>query len=103
VLSACDTAAGAQQSGEGLYGLQRALNAAGARSTLLSLWKVDDWATARFMQDYYRLLKQGKGRMEALLAVQEAFRTNPELERWSDPHYWAAWQLVGETGPIKGI
>jgi hypothetical protein len=55
------------------------------------------------MQDYYRLLKQGKGRMEALLAVQEAFRTNPELERWSDPRSWAAWQLVGETGPIQGI
>ena len=103
VLSACDTLAGAQQSGEGLYGLQRALNAAGARSTLLSLWKVDDWATARFMQDYYGLLKQGKGRMEALLAVQEAFRTNPPQRGWNDPRYWAAWQLVGETGPIPGL
>ena len=103
VLSACDTAAGAQQSGEGLYGLQRALNAAGARSTLLSLWEVDDYATARFMQDYYGLLKQGKGRMESLLAVQEAFRTNPPQRGWNDPRYWAAWQLVGETGPIQGL
>jgi CHAT domain-containing protein len=103
VLSACDTLAGAQQSGEGLYGLQRALNAAGARSTLLSLWKVDDQATYGFMQRYYELLKQGKGRMEALLAVQQEFRTNPELGRWSDPRYWAAWQLVGETGPIQGL
>jgi CHAT domain-containing protein/Tfp pilus assembly protein PilF len=103
VLSACDTAAGAQQSGEGLYGLQRALNAAGARSTLLSLWKVDDYATFGFMQGYYELLKQGKGRMEALLAVQQEFRTNPKIREWKDPRYWAAWQLVGETGPIKGI
>jgi CHAT domain-containing protein len=103
VLSACDTAAGTQQSGEGLYGLQRALNAAGARSTLLSLWKVDDQATYGFMKRYYELLKQGKGRMEALLAVQQIFRTNPDLVRWKDPRYWAAWQLVGETGPIPGI
>ena len=103
VLSACDTAAGAQQSGEGLYGLQRALNAAGARSTLLSLWEVDDYATFGFMQRYYELLKQGKGRMEALLTVQKEFRTNPKLGRWSDPRYWAAWQLVGETGPIQGL
>ena len=78
-------------------------HAAGARSTLLSLWKVDDQATYGFMKRYYELLKQGKGRMEALLAVQQIFRTNPDLVRWKDPRYWAAWQLVGETGPIPGI
>ncbi|MFM9101440.1 MAG: CHAT domain-containing protein, partial [Cyanobium sp.] len=99
VLSACDTASGDQQSGEGLFGLQRALSVAGARSTLLSLWRVDDDATAYFMERYYTLLKQGKGRMEALLAVQEEFRTNPQLPAWQDERYWAAFQLVGETGP----
>ena len=103
VLSACDTASGDQQSGEGLYGLQRALSVAGARSTLLSLWKVDDDATAYFMERYYTLLKQGKGRMEALLAVQEEFRTKPLNNAWEDFRYWAAFQLVGETGPIQGF
>jgi CHAT domain-containing protein len=103
VLSACDTASGEQQSGEGLFGLQRALSVAGARSTLLSLWKVDDDATAFFMERYYSLLKQGKGRMEALLAVQEEFRTKPEKNAWADYRYWAAFQLVGETGPIGGL
>ena len=103
VLSACDTAAGMQQSGEGLYGLQRALNVAGARSTLLSLWKVDDNATAYFMERYYHLLKQGKGRLEALLAVQEEFRTKPLHSAWKGLRYWAAFQLVGETGPIQGL
>ena len=103
VLSACDTASGEQQSGEGLFGLQRALSVAGARSTLLSLWKVDDDATAFFMERYYTLLKQGKGRMEALLAVQEEFRTKPEKNAWADYRYWAAFQLVGETGPIGGL
>ena len=103
VLSACDTASGDQQSGEGLFGLQRALSVAGARSTLLSLWKVDDDATAYFMERYYTLLKQGKGRMEALLAVQEEFRTKPQLPAWEDYRYWAAFQLVGETGPINGL
>ena len=104
VLSGCDTASGAQQSGEGLFGLQRALSVAGARSTLLSLWKVDDDATAFFMERYYTLLKQGKGRMEALMAVQEEFRTKPLLKNaWADYRYWAAFQLVGETGPIGGL
>jgi len=100
VLSACDTASGEQQSGEGLFGLQRALSVAGARTTLLSLWKVDDAATAYFMQRYYTLLQQGKGRMEALLAVQQEFRTDPPRKEWSDYRFWAAWQLVGDSGPI---
>ena len=103
VLSACDTAAGEQQSGEGLFGLQRALSVAGARTTLLSLWKVDDAATAYFMQRYYTLLQQGKGRMEALLAVQQEFRTDPPRKEWSDYRFWAAWQLVGDSGPIPGV
>ncbi|MFM7361109.1 MAG: tetratricopeptide repeat protein [Cyanobium sp.] len=103
VLSACDTASGEQQSGEGLFGLQRALSVAGARTTLLSLWKVDDAATAYFMQRYYTLLQQGKGRMEALLAVQKEFRDKPPRTEWEDYRYWAAWQLVGESGPIPGI
>jgi CHAT domain-containing protein/tetratricopeptide (TPR) repeat protein len=103
VLSACDTASGEQQSGEGLFGLQRALSVAGARTTLLSLWKVDDEATAYFMQRYYTFLKQGKGRMEALLAVQQEFRDKPPRTEWEDYRYWAAWQLVGDSGPIPGI
>lgn len=103
VLSACETASGSFQSGEGVYGLQRALTVAGAHSTLLSLWKVDDDATAFFMERYYSLLKKGKGRMEALLAVQNEFRTNPKIPAWEDFHYWAAFQLVGESGPINGL
>ncbi|MCS5691713.1 tetratricopeptide repeat protein, partial [Cyanobium sp. FGCU-6] len=103
VLSACDTATGEQQSGEGLFGLQRALSVAGARTTLLSLWKVDDGATAYFMQRFYTLLQQGKGRMEALLTVQQEFRSDPPRTEWEDYKYWAAWQLVGDPGPIPGI
>ena len=100
VLSACDTASGEQQSGEGLFGLQRALSVAGARTTLLSLWKVDDAATAYFMQRYYTLLQQGKGRMEALLAVQQEFRSDPPRKEWSDYRFWAAWQLTGDSTPL---
>ena len=103
VLSACDTASGTLQTGEGVYGLQRALTVAGARSTLLSLWKVDDGATAAFMQRYVALLKQGMGRMEALAAVQQEFRSNPPEPDWADHKFWAAWQLTGDGGPIPGL
>jgi tetratricopeptide (TPR) repeat protein len=102
VLSACETAAGEHQSGVGLYGLQRALQVAGARSTLLSLWKVDDAATAAFMERYYdKLLNQRMGKREALLAVQREFRNGELNPSWKDWAYWAAWQLVGDPGPLR--
>ena len=107
VLSACDTASGDQQSGEGLYGLQRALSVAGARSTLLSLWKVDDAATLEFMVRFYKRLKSGQGRSDSLAAVQAEFRSGlvkgPKGEDWTHPYYWAAWQLVGDWRPISGL
>jgi len=105
VLSACSTGQGDSKTGEGLYGLQRALTVAGARSTLLSLWKVDDDATRAFMVRYYTLLKEGKGRGEALVQVQREFRTDPayKAKGWDRPYYWAAWQLTGDWKPIKGL
>ncbi len=105
VLSACSTGQGEIRSGEGVYGLQRALTVAGARSTLLSLWKVDDAATAVFMTRYYSLLKEGKGRGEALVQVQREFRTDPayKAKNWDRPYYWAAWQLTGDWKPIQGL
>ncbi|MFY8148152.1 MAG: CHAT domain-containing protein [Prochlorococcaceae cyanobacterium] len=103
VLSACDTGSGAVQSGEGLYGLQRALTVAGARSTLLSLWKVEDAATAEFMQRYYERLREGLAPMEALVKVQEEFRIHPSRRDWQSPSAWAAWQLTGGDQPLQGL
>jgi len=107
VLSACSTGQGEVRTGEGVYGLQRSLTVAGARSTLLSLWKVDDAATAEFMIRFYKRLKAGEGRSDALAKVQEDFRTgkvkSPDGSNWKEPYYWAAWQLVGDWRPIKGF
>ncbi|MCP9928831.1 CHAT domain-containing protein [Cyanobium sp. CH-040] len=108
VLSACSTGAGDIQSGEGLYGLQRALTVAGARTTLLSLWKVDDRATASFMEAFYKRLKAGVGRADALADTQADFRSGvissrKQGEDWSEHYYWAAWQLVGDWRPVQGL
>jgi CHAT domain-containing protein/tetratricopeptide (TPR) repeat protein len=108
VLSACSTGAGDIQSGEGLYGLQRALTVAGARTTLLSLWKVDDRATAAFMEAFYQRLKAGAGRADALADTQADFRSGvissgKTGEDWSEPYYWAAWQLVGDWRTVQGL
>jgi CHAT domain-containing protein/tetratricopeptide (TPR) repeat protein len=101
-LSACDAGSGDIRTGEGVYGLQRALIVAGARSMLLSLWPVPDAATCEFMVRFYTLLKQGAGRFDALVAVQREFRQHGNV-RWRHPYYWGAWQLIGDGGPISGL
>ena len=108
VLSGCDTGLGDVLIGEGLYGFQRSLAIAGVKSTLLSLWKVDDKATAEFMVRFYKRLKAGESRSDALVATQKEFRdgvvSDPKSKKvWNSPYYWAAWQLVGDWRPINGL
>ena len=98
-LSACDTALGNILGSEGVFGLQRALSVAGSRSTLLSLWKVDDNSTSDFMKRFYSKLVQGMGKYDALTEVREEFRLHP-VPAWRHPYYWAAFRLSGDTGPI---
>jgi CHAT domain-containing protein len=73
VLSACDTGLGKQAAGEGVLGLQRAFQAAGARSLLISLWGVNDAATSVLMEEFYTNLWSKK--MSKLQALQQAQRT----------------------------
>ena len=93
-LSACDTALGKEMGGEGLVGLTRAFQYAGARSVLASLWGVADDSTARFMERFYGYLHDGKTKDEALRAAQiDQIR---EKGGASHPFYWAAFELNGD-------
>jgi CHAT domain-containing protein len=94
VLSACETGLGLQIRGEGLISLQRALQLAGARSTLTSLWKVEDNATQTLMIEFYRNLWEKKlGKLEALRQAQLTMlrEYDPETGRLRGP---------GEISPI---
>jgi CHAT domain-containing protein len=90
-LSACQSGLGKEMGGEGLLGLTRAFQYAGARSVLASLWSVDDDSTAELMRHFYRRLRDGASKDEALRTAQlEMIRTRPH------PFYWAAFQLSGD-------
>lgn len=90
VLSACETGLGEIQSGEGVWGLQRAFQLAGARQVLGSLWKISDEATVVFMQHFYsNYLQKGKA-SEAYQVAMTATR-----KQYPHPYYWGAFQLVG--------
>jgi len=95
VLSGCRTGLGKEIKGEGLYGMTRGFMYAGARRVLVSLWDVQDQATARLMSDFYRELLSPKhvNTAAALRAAQVAIWRD---QRWQAPYYWAAFVLQGE-------
>ncbi len=94
VLSACQTALGKEVRGEGLVGLTRSFMAAGAERVLVSLWRVDDRATAELMEGFYRaLLTEGKPAAAALRQAQAELRQVPA---WGSPSYWAGFVLQGD-------
>jgi CHAT domain-containing protein/Tfp pilus assembly protein PilF len=99
VLSACDTGVGEVRNGEGVYGLRRAFVLAGAESLIMSLWPVSDYTTRELMANYYKNLKLGLGRGEALRAVQlDMLKRNPKLH----PVYWANFIQSGEWANLAG-
>ena len=77
VLSACDSGLGRELRGEGLLGLTRAFQHAGARSVVASLWRVGDQPTAALMVRFYRHLKEGAATDEALRAAQMELIAGP--------------------------
>ena len=97
VLSACDTGVGEVRVGEGVFGLRRAMQVAGVRTLIMSLWPVDDEATRSWMRSLYegRLL-DGLDSAEAVraagLAVIEQRR---EAGESAHPFYWAAFVAAG--------
>jgi CHAT domain-containing protein/Tfp pilus assembly protein PilF len=94
VLSACETGLGKELGGEGLMGLTRAFQYAGARSVLASLWSVGDDSTADLMTRFYGYLKAGKTKDDALRTAQvDLIHTRGAL---SHPFHWAAFQLSGD-------
>ena len=98
VLSACNTGVGEVRTGEGVYGLRRAFSLAGAESLVMSLWPISDYATRKLMGDYYRNLKQGLGRGEALRQVQlTMLRQNGNLH----PFYWANFIQAGDWTELE--
>jgi CHAT domain-containing protein len=98
VLSACDTGLGEVESGEGVFGLRRAFTQAGAKSLVMSLWKVPDKETKELMVQFYRNIKSGsKNRCHALRqAVLAQMKIVKQRQGYANPRYWGAFVFMGE-------
>lgn len=94
VLSACQTALGANIRGEGLVSLTRGFMYAGTPRVMASLWYVDDAATADLMSKFYTKLLQEK--LSPLAALRTAQIEMWQTQQWNSPYYWAAFTLQGD-------
>jgi hypothetical protein len=92
-VSACDTARGKTVRGEGVQAFSRAFLAAGANSTVTSLWRVDDEPTAAFMKQFYFFLSEGQSKSAALRSAKLAFLHSRTA--LANPRYWGAFVLTG--------
>ena len=95
VLSACDTGLGEVQVGEGVFGLRRAFVLAGARTLVMSLWKVPDKQTQELMVEFYHRLLAGQSRADALREAQLALQA-----RYPEPWYWGGFICQGNPNPL---
>lgn len=107
VLSACETGKGEIRNGEGVFGLQRAFQVAGAKSLVMSLWKVNDATTQTLMVSFYKhwvsppatIQRKGEkapfaglgAKRSAFLAAQREIKA-----RFPHPYFWGAFVMVGE-------
>ena len=97
VLSACRSAMGTGEGSDALLSLTGAFLAAGSEGVVATLWDVDDAATRVFMDQFYEQLARGRAPAEALRQAKLRFIDDP---RWESSSLWAAYVLIGETGPV---
>lgn len=116
ILSACQTAQG-DITDEGAAGLIRGLKNAGVKTVLATLWSVDDKSTMLFMQEFYRLLYDGKTKHEAYLGAQDflkeyersvpTWKFSPQTlskerepcyitTKYDAPYYWAPFIIIDD-------
>lgn len=97
VLSACETGLGRIEAGEGVFGFRRAFQVAGVRSLVMSLWAVDDDATARWMESMFehRWRKRRTIAESVRAASLEVLRERERSGLDTHPFYWGAFVSTG--------
>ncbi len=100
VLSGCSTGRGRMLAGEGIVGLQYGMRAAGAESTVATLWPVADQASATMMSYFYKALANGQAKDRAMQTAQQEYLATHSGIRAS-PFFWAAPVVSGNTAPLR--
>lgn len=96
VLSACETGIGKLYNAEGAMSVARGFQLAGAQNLLFSLWKVNDYTTSVFMEEFYKNIQNGKSYFEANHQAKLDFLKNSRIPNAKkSPYYWSAFVYYG--------
>lgn len=99
VLSACRSGDGILHKGEGIMSLARGFLYAGCPSLVMTLWNVEDRSSPEIMYHYYRQIKKGKTKNEALQMAKLEYLKSAEPHK-KHPYYWAGYMQIGEPSAI---
>lgn len=99
VLSACNSAQGKLNKGEGVMSLARGFFYTGANSVICSMWNVDDKSGQYITTSFYKYLKKGKNKSKALHLAKLEYLKNHSLSKIS-PYYWSSLILIGDASAI---
>ena len=100
VLTACESGRPGFQDGEGMISLAHAFNYAGSESMLTALWKIDEQASSVILEEFYRQLRKGLPKDEALRQAKLVYLSHAE-GRMLAPQYWAGLIIMGDTSPVS--
>jgi len=93
VLSSCQSALGSDNPGREFASLASAFTVAGAPTVIASLWRVDDASTGLLFSEFYRNLKRGMGKTEALRQAKLSLKGKAMT---ASPHLWSPFILLGD-------
>lgn len=99
-LSACQTGIGKLQKGEGMLSLARGFSYAGAKSLVMTLWKINDQTTAELMSHFYSGLNKGKSKDEALHNAKLEYLNTVDDAFLKHPYYWSGFIISGDMTPL---
>jgi CHAT domain-containing protein len=99
VLSSCYTGSGTLYTGEGVLSLARGFIFSGSRSVVMSLWEVDDRSGTEIIKTFYRQLKAGKPKSEALREARLKYLSNSDM-LGSHPYFWSTMVIYGDDSPL---
>lgn len=100
ILTACETGKPSYQPGEGMISLAHAFNYAGSESILTSLWKIDEQSSAKILGYFYKNIKEGFTKDEALRQAKLSYIASAD-GRTMAPQYWAGLVLIGDSSSIE--
>lgn len=99
VLASCEGSKGKLLTGFGNFSLSNAFTYAGIQTVLSSNWKIDEKTTMQILTDFFKYLKQGKSKADALRQAKLDFIKNAQDPKLKNPYYWAALVIVGNDSP----